>query len=166
MSDITFGTIDPVDNIQKVIQEVFGVNLDIQGDWGYEPNRAVIVRSLNMPIDQFLHMFATIRANIEMNMTIEDENERYGGIKVNFIDGKQIEIENKTYDMITFEITAMKEKTYADFIQEYKDNYGKNKDFDLNDHFERRIENTISVQADFWFSGLEKYYHIEAEETH
>lgn len=163
MNDITFGTIDRVENMQEVIQEVFGINLDIEGDWGYNPNRSVIVRSLDMPIDQFLHMFVTIRANIEMNMTIEDEKERYGGIKVNFIDGKQIELENKTYDMITFEINAMKESVYADFIQEYKDNYGKNKNFDLDDHFKRRAKNTISIQADFWFEGLEKYYHDEQE---
>lgn len=163
MNEITFEAIERVENMQEVIQEVFGVNLDIDGDWGYNPNRSVIVRSLDMPIDQFLHMFATIRANIEMNMTIEDENERYGGIKVNFIDGKQIELENKTYDMITFEINAMKEKTYAGFIQEYKDNYGKNKDFDMDDHFKRREQSTISFQSDFWFEGLEKYYHEESE---
>lgn len=159
---MNFEAIEPVDDIQGVIQDVFGVNLDIEGDWGYEPNRAVIVNSLEIPIDQFLHMFATIRANIEMNMTLE-EDDRYGGIKVNFIDGKQFEIDNKTYDMITFEITAMKEKDYADFIQEYKDNYGINSDFDMEDHFKRREEKTISVQADFWFLGLEKYYH-EGEE--
>ena len=79
-------------------------------------------------------MFASMRANIEMNMTLE-EDERYGGINPNFIDGKQIEIEDKVYDMITFEITAMKENIYAGLIQEYKDNYGKNKDFDLDAHF-------------------------------
>ena len=162
MDNLKFQPIEPVDNMHEVIQEVFGVNLDISGDWGYTPQRATIVNSLEIPIDQFLHMFATIRANIEMNMTLEEED-RYGGINVNFIDGKQVELENKIYDMITFEITAMKESQYADFIQEYKDNYGKNEAFDLNDHFKKREEATIVIQADYWFTGLEKYYHEEEE---
>ena len=146
-----------VDDIAGVIEDMFGVKLDILGGWGYDHNRAVIVNSLDTSIDHFLYMFATIRANTEMNMTLEKEK-RYGGINATYIDGKQVEVENKIYDMITFEITAMKETIYAAFIQEYKDNYGKNKEFDLSDHFKRRKENTITIQSDFWFYGLEKYY--------
>jgi len=153
-----FEQITPVDDMARVIEEAFGVKLDISGGWGYDNKSAVKVHSLEMPIDQFLHTFAAIRANIEMNLTLQ-EDERYGGINIHFIDGQQFEIENKMYDHITFEITAMKEKEYVEFIQEYKDNYGKNKDFDMSKHFKRREEATISVEADFWFEGLEKYYH-------
>ena len=156
-SSIKFDKLPAVDDIAGVIEDMFGVKLDISGGWGYDNNSAVIVKSLDKSIDQFLYMFATIRANIEMNMTLE-EDERYGGINNTYIDGKQVEIEDKTYDMITFEITAMKENVYADFIKEYKDNYEKNKEFDLDDHFKRRKESTITIQSDFWFYGLEKYY--------
>lgn len=158
--NIIFEQIEPVENLSQVIKDTFDVDLDISGGWGYDNKRAVIVHSLQMPIDQFIHMFAMIRANIEMNLTLE-EDERYGGINVAFIDGKQFEVENKVYDMITFKITAMKEKDYAKFIQEYKDNYGKNSDFDMNDHFKRREAASLSIEADYWFSGLEAYYHIE-----
>ncbi len=154
---VKFENLPAVDDIAGVIKDIFNVDLDVLGGWGYDNNSAVIVKSLYMPIDQFLYMFASIRANIQMNMTLEKE-ESYGGINCTFIDGKQVEIEDKVYDMITFEITAMKESTYTNFIQEYKDNYGKNKDFDLSDHFKRRNENTITIQSDFWFDGLEKYY--------
>lgn len=153
-----FEHIEPVDDMSQVIEEVFGVKLDISGGWGYDNNSAVKVHSLEIPIDQFLHTFAAIRANIEMNLTLE-EDDRYGGINVNFIDGQQFEIENKIYDHITFEITAMKEKEYANFIQEYKDNYGKNPEFDMSKHFKRREKATISREADYWFEGLENYYH-------
>ncbi|MEA3553428.1 MAG: hypothetical protein U9R39_03370 [Campylobacterota bacterium] len=156
-NNITFNQIETVDNLQEVLKETFEVDLDISGGWGYDNKSAVIVNHLDIPIDQFLHMFATIRANIEMNL-MQDENNRYGGINVTFLEGKQFEIDNKTYDHITFEITAINEKKYAEFIKEYKDNYGKNKDFDLNDHFKRRKENTITMKSDFWFYGLEKYY--------
>jgi len=156
-----FEPIAPVDDMAGVIEEVFGVKLDISGGWGYDNNSAVKVNSLDIPIDQFIHTFASIRANIEMNLTLEED--RYGGINVNFVNGEQIEIENKMYDRITFTITAMKETDYAKFIQEYKDNYGKNKDFDMDEHFKRREEATISVEADYWFEGLEEYYHQEDE---
>jgi hypothetical protein len=153
-----FKQIAPVDDMAKVIEETFGIKLNISGGWGYDNKSAVKVHSLEIPIDQFLHTFASIRANIEMNLT-QPEDQRYGGINVNFIDGQQFIIENRTYDYITFEISAMREKEYAQFIQEYKDNYGKNRDFDLNDHFKRREEATISIESSFWFEGLEDYYH-------
>lgn len=162
-SEIKFEQIAPLENMSEVIEEVFGVKLDIEGGWGYDNKTPVIVKSLDMPIDQFLHMFANIRANIEMNLTLE-EDERFGGINADFVDGQQFEIENKIFDMVTFNITGMKETDYAQFIQEYKDNYGKNPDFDMDGHFKRRQEATISLMADFWFEGLEKYYHEEETE--
>lgn len=155
---IEFNQIEPVENLSSILKDTFEVELDISGGWGYDNNNAVVVHSLDMPIDQFLHMFATIRSTIEMNL-MQDEENRYGGINVTFLEGEQFEIENKIYDHVTFEITAMKENEYAEFIQEYKDNYGKNKDFDMNDHFKRREQSTISLQSDYWFEGLEKYYY-------
>jgi hypothetical protein len=162
MKNLYFEKVPTVDNISEVIEETFGVKLDISGGWGYDDKSAVVVHSLDMPIDQFLFMFSSIRANIEMNMTL-DEDDRYGGINTEFIDGTQIEINNKAYDMISFEITAMKESTYAYFIQEYKDNYGINKDFDLDEHFKKRKENTIHLKQEYWFCGLENFYVSDEE---
>ncbi len=157
---IEFNQIEPVENLQEVLKDTFDVDLDISGGWGYDNKSAVTVNTLDIPIDQFLHMFATIRATIEMNLML-DEDERYGGINAVFLEGEQFEIENKLYDHIRFEITAMNGKKYAEFIQKYKDNYGKNKDFDMDEHFKQREESTISVQCDFWFYGLDKYYYDE-----
>jgi len=157
-NNIIFNQIEPVENLSTVLKDTFDVELDLSGGWGYDNNSAVVVNHLDIPIDQFLHMFATIRATIEMNL-MQDEKSRYGGIKVTFLEGEQFEVENKIYDHITFEITAMNEKKYAEFIQEYKDNYGKNEDFDMDDHFKRRTENTITLKSDYWFCGLEKYYY-------
>ncbi len=157
-SNIIFNQIEPVENLSSVLKDTFDIDLNISGGWGYDNKSAVVVNSLDIPIDQFLHMFATVRATIEMNL-MQDEENRYGGIKVTFLEGEQFEIENKMYDHITFEITAINETKYAEFIKEYKDNYGKNKAFDMSDHFNRREENTISLKSDYWFCGLEKYYH-------
>jgi len=155
-----FKHIESVDDMSGLILEVFDVKLDISGGWGYDYKSSVVVNSLDIPIDQFLNLFASLRANIEMNMTLE-EDDRYGGINVHFLDGEQFSIENKTYDHVRFEVTAMKEKEYAKVIQEYKDNYGKNEDFDMDKHFKKREELTIKLIADFWFEGLEDYYHNE-----
>lgn len=152
-----FEKIDLVDDLSGVINDIFQVELDIDGGWGYDNNNPVIVNSLKMPINEFLDMFAMIRSNIEMNLML-DEEKRFSGINVNFIEGKQVKIDNKIFDVLTYEISAIKEKEYAFFIQEYKDNYGKNLQFDLNDHFERRKKSSISIQTDFWFEGLDKFY--------
>jgi hypothetical protein len=147
--------VEPVEDIRQVIKDVFDVDLHISGGWGYDNKTAVVAKDLNMPLDQFVHMFATIRATIEMNLMIKDENERMGGINVAHEDSKRFEIENKEYDVLTFKVTAMNEKKYAEFIQEYKDNYGK-KDFDLNDHFKRREAATSLRVLDYWFYGLKE----------
>ena len=154
MTNMEFKPIEKVDSTKEVIEDVFGVKLDISGGWGYDNSSAVEVNSLDMPIDQFLNLFATVRANIEMNLTLE-EDERYGGVNVTFQESKKFEINSKTYDIVTFKITAMNEKIYADFIKEYKEGYGK-KEFDLADHFKRRKEKTITRVTDYWFYGLEE----------
>lgn len=149
-NEIKFETLPPVDDIAGVIEDVFGVKLDISGSWGYNNQTALIVKNNDVPLEQFFHMFASMRANIEMNLTLE-EDERYGGINLNEIEHKEFEIENIKYDVLTFKITAMKEIVYANFIQEYKDGYGK-KEFDLEKHFKQREENTIKIESDFWFN--------------
>ncbi|HFD14222.1 MAG TPA: hypothetical protein ENJ34_02860, partial [Epsilonproteobacteria bacterium] len=56
-----------------------------------------------------------------------------------------------TYDKVTYEITAMKESIYTEFIKEYKEEYGKTT-FDLNAHFKRRKEATLHREVTHWFS--------------
>ena len=149
-----FDKLPAVDDIAGVIQDAFDVKLDISGGWGYDNNSALIVKAMDIPTDQFVHMFASMRATIEMNMILEEEA-RYAGVNANFVESKKFEINNMTYDILTFKITAMKEDVYAELIQEYKDNYGK-KEFDMNDHFKRRNEATISREVDYWFVGLKE----------
>ena len=152
--NVDFKPLEKVDSIQKVIEDIFSIKLDISGGWGYDNNSVVIVNSLDMPIEQFVNLFASIRANIEMNLTLE-EDERFGGINVTLQESKEFKIANKNYDVVTFKITAINEKTYANFIKEYKENYGK-KEFDLEKHFKKRKEKTVVRVMDYWFYGLKK----------
>ena len=154
MTNPTFQTIEKVDSIKKVIKNLFDVDLNVSGGWGYDEKSATVVESLDdAHIEQFLHMFASIRANIEMNATL-DEEERYGGINLTFKEKKTLSIDKKTYTIVTFTISAMKENDYAKFIKEYKENYGK-KEFDLTNHFKKRKEHTLSREVDYWFDDLD-----------
>jgi len=84
-----------------------------------------------------------------MNLTL-DSDKRYGGITVQFEREENHSIENKKLIVATFKISAMRETDYAQFIKEYKENYGK-KEFDLADHFKRRKEQTLTRLMDYWF---------------
>ncbi len=155
MTNTDFKILEPVEDIRNIIKDAFELDLNIQGGWGYDNSTATVVNDLeNMNLEQFVHTFATIRAILEMNLTL-DEDKRYGGINASFEESKKFEINSKSYDVLTFKITAMNEKIYAKFIQEYKDKYGK-EDFDLEKHFKQREENTISRYVDYWFLGLKE----------
>ncbi|MEA2050232.1 MAG: hypothetical protein U9O56_05840 [Campylobacterota bacterium] len=154
MNSIHFEKAQEVDDIAGVIKDIFDIDLDISGGWGYDYNNPLVVNSLDITIDQFLHMFSTMRANIEMNLLLDDEN-RYGGINATFLEAKKLVLDNNTFDVVTYKISAIKEKKYAEFIKEYKDGYGK-KEFDITKHFENRQKYTISREVDYWFLGLEE----------
>ena len=146
---IEFEKIKDESNIQEVIKSAFGVDLNIDGGWGYDTNSAIVVKSLEMPKKQFIQLFATIRATIQMNLLLDEES-RCTGINPKRLETKNQSVNNKNYEKVIFEISAMNEKKYASFIQEYKKGYG-NSDFDLENHFKRRKEDTIIINEDFWF---------------
>ncbi len=152
MTNIEFKQLDSSDDVQKVISNLFDIQLNTTGGWGYDCNSAIIVEKPDVPYAQFYHMFATMRANIEMNLTL-DEDKRYAGINLTLENIEEIKIDDKTYDVASFKITAINEKIYANFIKEYKDGYGK-KEFDLLEHFKQRKENTITRKTTFWFDKL------------
>jgi len=155
MNSVKFEHIKGEEDIKEVIKEIFGVELNISGGWGYNSKNAVIVQKLNIPKEQFIHIFATIRATIEMNLNSKDGH-RYSGINATQQDSKIIIKDNKTYEKVNFKITAMDTNIYNEFIKEYKDGYGQNS-FDLFNHFKRRKENTLIRNVDYWFYGLEAY---------
>ncbi len=152
MIESKFSPIEEVQNIREVIKNIFNIELDISGGWGYDKESATIVHSYNdMDIEQFLHLFASIRANLEMNILQEEEN-RYAGINLTLLDRKKIILDTQDYDLFTFEISAMKESDYSKFIKDYKEGYGK-ESFNVSAHFEERKRSTIFREVDYWFQG-------------
>ncbi len=149
MNSLKFKELEKSDNIKKIIKNLFDIDLNISGGWGYSKSSALIINSLDMPIEQFMNLFATLRANIEMNFNL-DKDKRYGGISLSLQKTNNISTKNGFYTVATFKISAMNENSYAKFIKEYKDNYGK-KEFNLTEHFKRRKEQTVIRVVDYWF---------------
>jgi len=147
----TFNTLQENTNIQELIKTTFDADLPISGDWGYSKEKASIIEALpqGMPLPQLEHTFTSIRAHLEMNITQEKEN-RYGGINANERAREVISSDTAVFDKVTYEITAIKEELYNAFIKEYKEGYD-NEALDLNDHFKRRKEATLTREIVHYF---------------
>jgi len=147
----TFAPLHKETNIQKLIKETFDADLPLSGDWGYSKEKSTIIDSLpqGMPLPQLQHMLTTIRAHLEMNITQEAEN-RYGGINANEKAREESKTDAGIFNKVTYEITGIKEDLYNAFIKEYKKGYGK-EEFDLNAHFQRRKEATLTRKIVHYF---------------
>ncbi len=137
------------EDIKLLIKSAFSVELNLSGCFGYSKDEALIINSTNAPLKQLEHTLASMRAILEMSMTLPKEK-RYGAINVNEIQRETISSDDKRYDKVTYEITAMKESDYAAFIEEYKEGMER-EGFDVEDHFRRRKEATIKREVTFWF---------------
>lgn len=147
MSKVKFEKLNSVDSIKDVIRNLFDVELNLEGGWGYDSDSSLVINSLEVPIEQFITMFTTLRSNVEMNF---QKQEKYGGITLSLEELKSIDVDIVEYQVARFKLSCMSEKVYVQFIKEYKDNYGK-KEFDISDHFKRRKEQTLTRSVECWF---------------
>ena len=147
----TFNPLQENTNIQELIKTTFDADLPVSGSWGYSQEKATIIKSLpqGMPLTQLEHTLTTIRAHLEMNITQEKDN-RFGGINANEKAREVITTDTAVFDVVTYEITAMREDLYNAFIKEYKEGY-ENETLDLSDHFRRRKEATLTREVIHYF---------------
>ncbi len=136
-------------DLKEVIKAAFDADLAVTGDWGYTQELATIIQSTDQPLKQLEHMIASMRTYIEMSMTLP-EAERFGSINLNELSREQERVGDLIYDKVTYEITAMREKTYTAFINEYKEGLGT-EGFDITEHFNQRKKATITRNEDYWF---------------
>ena len=137
------------DPIQEVIKSAFDANYAVSGGWGYSQELATAIQHTDVPLAQFEHVLASMRAYLEMNMTLPKE-ERYGSINLNETHREQTVQNSLLYDKITYEITALKEDLYTQFINDYKEGYGK-EEFDMTEHFNQRKKATLHRTVEHWF---------------
>ena len=146
-----FKQIPSNESIADVIKAAFDADLPVEGGWGYTMELSTLFTGnpQGLPVTQLEHMLASMRAYLEMNMTLPDEK-RYGSINVNERTREEINEEGKLFHHVTYEVTGMKESDYAAFINEYKEGYGK-EEFDMESHFRRRKEATLTRTVSHWF---------------
>jgi len=137
------------DNIEEIIKSVFSMNLSVGGGWGYKEELATHLKKSEIPTIQLEHTIASMRTHLDMNI-IRKEEERYGGINLNEISREEYYSNSQLYHKVSYAVTAIKEKEYNVFIEEYKEHYGK-KDFDMSEYFERRREATLGKTEIYWF---------------
>jgi len=147
----TFKQLQENSDIQTLINATFDADLPLSGGWGYTKEQATIIHSLpeGMTLAQLEQMVTTIRAHLEMNIT-QEEADRYGAINANETAREAQSIEGDVFDKVSYDITGMKEAPFKAFIKEYKEGYGK-EDFDLNAHFARRKEATLTREVQHYF---------------
>jgi len=147
----TFQEIQNDKDIKKTIKTTFDIDLFIDGNWGYSKEQATIIKAIqnDMPISQLEHMIITMRAHIEMNLTQKKEL-RYGAINASELSREAHKIDGYLYDKVTYEVTAIKENLFNQFIHEYKEGYEK-EGFDLSEHFKRRKEATLTREVIHYF---------------
>ena len=147
----TFKQLQENTDIRELIKSTFDVDLALTGGWGYTKETATVITSLpeGMSLPQLEHMLATIRAQLEMNITQKKEN-RYGAINANEKAREESSSDEGVFNKITYVLTGIKEERFNAFIKEYKEGYGK-EDFDLNAHFKRRQEATLTRQVVHYF---------------
>ena len=146
----TFSPINSSDPINEIIKSAFDMEVSLSGGWGYTQESATVIHSTNnLPANQFEHTLATMRAYIEMNMTLVEE-ERYGSINPNETHREEVVLNHKTYHKVSYEVTGMKEDIYAGFINQYKKGYGT-PEFDMSEHFKQRKAATLHRNVIHWF---------------
>ena len=134
------------EDLQNFIKVAFNADLKVSGGWGYTKPLATVIEEENQgSIAQIEFTLATMRAYLEMNMTLE-ENERYGAINLNEVS----RVTDGDYEKVIYAISAIKELEYKKFIDEYKEN-SENPNFDMAGHFNRRKEATIKREVVYWF---------------
>lgn len=144
-----FEKITNLPDTKLAIMNLFDLDLEICGGWGYDIEDVVIFKNSILDKTHLFHTFAMIRSIIEMSILRDKE---YSAINANLADIKIIKKDGKTYERANFSITAMKTKIYNELICEYK-NSQSNQNFDINAHFQKRKDNTITRNINCWFAS-------------
>ncbi len=145
----SFKSLEKTQDLKEILKKAFDSDLPVSGSWGYTQDDVTVIENTDMPLTQIEHIFASMRAYAEMNMTLSEE-ERYASINLNEIKRKEQYIKDRLYHTVIYKVTAIKESTYNQFIKEYKEEYGKSS-FDLNLHFEKRKASTKIREVTHWF---------------
>ena len=144
-----------------------GGELPIHGGWGYSREDAVVIDkddpvvSKGIPFDGvgIEHIFVEKRIYEEL-IIFRSEDSRYSGIKWNLLEQRLTSYENRTYDVLSFEITAIPDADWEALKSEWESNNGfQASESKLKAHEKKRNEKTICYTTEYWFDITSFYGH-------
>ena len=148
---------------RQIITEHFKLPLPISGGWGYTKDDVVIIVkpkidpivNKSMPFDGIGIEYVFVEKRIYEELIIfRPEGERFSDISWKLLRQELIERESddRVYDKLTFEITALPNNDFEELKAEGKGPEGfKNPSFDIEAHEKKREERTLRYVREYWF---------------
>ncbi len=135
-----------------------GGDLPFKGGWGYSLEDAVIIDKNDslvpkVPFNGIGYEYIFIEKRIYEELIIfQPENERHSGIKWNLLEQKLINRNDRQYDVLTFEVTALPDKDWEELKIEWEGLHGENSpEFDADAHMKKKSSLTIRYVTEYWF---------------
>jgi hypothetical protein len=133
--------------------------LPIQGGWGYTLDDAVIIDNKDpvapkgMAFDGVGLEYIFVEKRIYEELIIfRQVNDRYSGIRWNLLRQKLTSHNERSYDVLTFEVTALPDKDYEELKAEWEGSNGYGSPgFDTPRHTKKRDSKTIRYVTEYYF---------------
>ena len=148
----------PREVIWAVFKSVVG-ELPINGGWGYSKEDAVIIDkddpvvSKNIPFDGIgiEYIFVEMRIYAEL-IIFQSGDDKYAGIKWNFLKQILTNYEERYYDILFFEVTAIPFLDWAILKKEWDSNDGfQGSEAELKSYIDKKNSKTIRYTTEYWF---------------
>lgn len=131
--------------------------LPIKGGWGYSIEDAVIIDKndpllLNEDNVDFLSIqkvFVEKRIYEEL-IVFRNRNDDFLGIKWKMLKQELIRVDERAYDILTFEVTALPRKDWELLKQEWEEN-SESVSFDKDFHFEKHNSLSVIYTTQYFF---------------
>jgi len=141
--------------------------LPISGGWGYSKEDAVVIDknestvSGDMPFDGVGIEYVFVEKRIyEELIVFRPKEDRYFGIEWNLLLQKSVRDDNKSYDVLSFEVTAFPnsvwQKVQVDLENHYKPQVS---DIEIKTILKEYGENQIKYTTEYWFDITSFYGH-------
>ena len=133
--------------------------LPINGGWGYSKEDAVIIDkddpvvAKDVPFDGIGIEYIFVEKRIYEDLIIfRPEDDKYSGIKWNLLEQRLINREERYYDILSFEVTAIPDLNWETLKEEWESNDGfQGSESELKAHIEKRNSKTIRYTTEYWF---------------
>ena len=133
--------------------------LPIQGGWEYTIEDAVVIDrndpivSKVLPFDGVGIEYVFVEKRIYEELIIfREKHKQYSGIEWDLLEQGLAHRNNRSYDKLIFEVTALPDKDWEELKAEWEGPDGFiSTDFDEDAHIQKRDSRTIRYITEYWF---------------